>query len=493
MTDEEVHLRRRVSVLHYLGVILIAFSALQAAPLIVSVLYRETVRFPMRYFAIPAAVAVALGLLLALFFRPRRMTVGTAMAVGALGWFALSLLGAVPFWLALKITFLDAFFEAASGFTTTGATVFTGLELLPKSLLFWRALTEWIGGLGIFTLFLFVMREGGAHHALMGAEAHKAQSERFSPGVFSSLRILWAIYGGLTVACALALWLEGLNVFDAITHALTTVSTGGFSNYDGSIAYFAGAPGVHVVAVEYTILFFMLLGGTSFLVHWNLLRRRWRSAFASPELRAWLGLLLVATLVVALGDRMRLADVTWHDHVRSSLFHVVSVATTTGFTIRDLSDFAPLAQQVLLLLMLIGGCVGSTAGGLKVFRVTVLGQLLSRRLRLITRSPQEVVPLTLGRRALSEDEAERTVAVAFGWVIGLAIVWWVATGTSSLGGWTSLSAAASAIGNVGPSFAPPDFVASVGSTAKVFYILAMIAGRLEILPFLLIFSRRAWK
>ena len=486
-------MRRRVSVLHYLGVILIAFSALQAAPLLVSVLYRETVRFPMRSFAIPAAISLVVGLLFALAFRPRRMTIGTAMAVGALGWFALSLLGAIPIWLPLRVTYLDAFFEAVSGFTTTGATMLSGLELLPKSLLFWRALTEWIGGLGIFTLFLFVMREGGGQHALMGAEAHKAQSERFSPGVFSSLRILWAIYGGLTVSCAVALWLEGLTPFDAITHALTTISTGGFSNYDASIAHFATVDGVKTVAVEYTILLFMFLGGTSFLVHWNLLRRRWRSILTSFELRAWLALLLGATILVAVGDRGRLGGLGWHDHVRSSLFHVVSVATTTGFTIRGLTDFSPLAQQALLVLMLIGGCVGSTSGGLKVFRVAILGRLLTRRLRLITRSNQEVVPLTLGHRALARDEAERTVAVAVGWAIGLGIVWVVGTAFSSLGGWSSLSAAASALGNIGPSFIPPDTVASVGPVVKVFYILAMIAGRLEILPFLLIFSRRAWR
>jgi len=327
----------------------------------------------------------------------------------------------------------------------------------------------------------------------MGAEAHKAQSERFSPGVFSSLRILWAIYGGLTISCALALWLEGLTPFDAITHALTTISTGGFSNYDASIAHFGTVDGVRTVAVEYTILLFMFLGGTSFLVHWNLLRRRWRSILRSVELRAWLAILFGASILVAVGDRGRLAGMGWHEHFRSSLFHVVSVATTTGFTIRDLTDFSPLAQQALFVLMLIGGCVGSTAGGLKVFRVAVLGRLLNRRLRLITRSSHEVVPLTLGRRTLAGDEAERTVAVAVGWMVGLGIVWLVGTGFSSLGGWASLSTAASALGNVGPSFVAPDAIASVGPVVKVFYILAMIAGRLEILPFLLIFSRRAWR
>jgi trk system potassium uptake protein TrkH len=484
---------RRLSVLHYLGVILVAFSALQAAPLLVSAIYRETVRFPMRNFGISAAVSLAVGLALLLLFKRRNLTTGRAMAVGALGWFALSLLGAIPYWLPLRITFLDAFFEAASGFTTTGATVLSGLEILPKSLLFWRALTEWIGGLGIFTLFLFILREGGSQHTLLGAEAHKASSERFSPGVFSSLRILWGIYGGLTVLCAVALWIEHLSPFDAVTHAFTTVSTGGFSNYDASIAHFATVPGVSAIAVEYTLTLFMFLGGTSFLVHWNLLRRRWRAAFSNVELRAWLGFLLVASVLVFVGDRARVATIGFHEHVRSSLFHVISVATTTGFTTRDLASFSPLAQQVFLALMLVGGCVGSTAGGLKVLRVTILGRVLGRRLRMITRSSQEVVPLRLGRRTLTPDRAERAAGIAVGWVAALGVVWVVATLTSSLDGWDSLSAAASALGNVGPNFVRPETFASVGATAKVFYILAMIAGRLEILPILLIFSRRAWR
>ncbi|MFC2077661.1 TrkH family potassium uptake protein [Candidatus Bipolaricaulota bacterium] len=488
-------MRSRVSILHYLGVVLVAFSILQAAPLVVSAIYNETVRFPVRIYAIPAGLSLAAGLALASFFRPRRLTVGTAMAVGALGWFALSLVGAIPYWMALKITYLDAFFETASGFTTTGATLLSGLEILPKSLLLWRALTEWIGGLGIFTLFLFVIREGGSRHALLGAEVHKAASERFSPGVFSSLRILWSIYGGLTIACALLLWIEGLSPFDAAAHALTTVSTGGFSTYDASIAHFSAAGFRHAVAIEYTILVFMFLGGTSFLVHWNALRRRWRAVLWNPELRAWIGLLLGAVLLIAVADRARVADVGLHTHVRTSLFQVVSISTTTGFTTQDLAStwFSPFSRQILLLLMLIGGCVGSTAGGLKVLRVAVLGKLLGRRLRVVTRSSQEVVPLALGRRPLLRDEGERAMAIAIGWGIALAIVWLVTTFASRLDGWGSLSAAVSALGNIGPHFVGGEAFAEVGAAAKVVYILAMIAGRLEILPFLLIFSRRAWR
>ncbi len=488
-------MRSMRSVLYYLGIILIAFSVLQAAPLAISALYKETVEFPMRIYAIPAIISLGIGLVLVSLLKPRPMTPRLSMAVGALGWFALSLLGGVPYWLALDISFFDAFYEAVSGFTTTGATVLAGLQWLPKSILFWRALTQWIGGLGIFTLFLFVMRESGARHSLMGAETHKAASERFSPGVFSSLRILWLIYGGLTLVCGLLLWVEGMTPFDAAAHALTTLSTGGFSTQDASIGYFAQAGFDHAVAIEYTILAFMFLGGTSFLVFWNLLRRRWRSISGNVELKIWILLLLFAGSLVVLADRSNATTIGWHAHIRRSLFHVVSIATSTGFTIRDLSTtwFSPGTLQVLLTLMLIGGCVGSTAGGLKVFRVSVLGSLLRHRLRTILGSRLEVMPQQLGRHRLDRTEIERTVSVVVAWGLFLWIGWMLTTLVGRLDGWASLSGMVSALGNIGPHYIQPSVRANLGPAVKAVYVLAMIAGRLEILPLIILFSRRTWR
>jgi len=488
-------MRRYGAVLHYLGTILVAFSLLQAAPLLISAIYRETVRFPMRIYVIPAGISLSVGLLLVFLFHSRRLTLGAAMAVGTLGWFTLSLLGAIPYWLALDVTYLDAFFEATSGFTTTGATLFTGLSLLPKSILLWRGLTEWIGGLGIFTLFLFVFREGGDRHILMSAEAHKAASERFSPGLFSSLRILWSIYAGLTVGCALLLWAEGMSPFDAAVHGMTAVSTGGFSNYDASIGHFAAAGYPHAAGIEYTIIAFMFLGGTSFLVHWHLLRRRLAAVFRNTEVLAWIGMLIGATALVAIADRGRIADVGVQEYIRSALFHVISIASTTGFTTHPIDSvwFSPFTKQVLFLLMLVGGCIGSTSGGLKVMRVVLLGKLLRRRLRGITGTRHEVLPVTLNRRLVPSGEVERAAAVAVGWAGSIVLVWLAASAASGLGGWESLSAAAAALGNVGPNYIPSEAFLRIGAGAKVTYILAMVAGRLEILPLLLIFSRRVWR
>ena len=488
-------MRSMQSAFYYLGVILIAFSVLQAAPLAISALYNETVEFPMRIYAIPAIISLGIGLMLVLLLKPRPMTPRLSMAVGTLGWFALSLLGGVPYWLALDISYLSAFYEAVSGFTTTGATFLTGLQWLPKSILFWRALTQWIGGLGIFTLFLFVMRESGARHSLMGAETHKAATERFSPGVFSSLRILWLIYGSLTLACGLLLWVEGMTPFDAAAHALTTISTGGFSTHDASIGYFARAGFEHAVAIEYTILVFMFLGGTSFLIFWNLLRRKWRSISGNVELRVWVLLLLFASGLVVLADRSNIAAIGWHSHIRNSLFHVVSIATTTGFTIRDVSTtwFSPGTRQVLLTLMLIGGCVGSTSGGLKVLRMSVLGSVLHHRLRTILGSRLEVMPRQLGRHRLDRTEIDQTISVVVAWGLFLWVGWMLATLVGRLDGWASLSGMISALGNIGPHYIQPAVNASLGSGIKTMYALAMIAGRLEIIPLIILFSRKTWR
>jgi trk system potassium uptake protein len=483
------------SVLYYLGFILVAFSVLQAAPLAVSVIYNETVQFPMRIYAIPAIISLIAGSAFVLLLRPRAMTVRLSMAVGTMGWFVLSLLGAIPYWLALDIRFLDALLEAVYGFTTTGVTFLSGLQGLPKSLLFWRALTQWIGGLGIFTLFLFVVREPGARHSLMGAESHKASIERFSPGVFSSLKILWLIYGGLTVACGLLLWMWGLTPFDAVAHALTTSSTGGFSTYDTSIAHFAQAGYPHAVAIEYTFLMFMFLGGTSFVLLWNLLRRRWHPVAKNYELKAWLLLLSLGSGLLIWADRGHAADHGWHAHIRSSLFHVVSMATSSGFVLRDLSSvwFSPTAKQTLLLLMLIGGCIGSTAGGLKVYRLGVLWSVLRHRLRTAVASPREVVPPQLGQQPLARAEIDQTVAIAVGWGGVLIVGWLAGTWIGRLSEWTSLSAIVSALSNIGPHFVPAAEHAALSPWMKGIHALAMLAGRLEILPVIILFSRRTWR
>ncbi len=483
-------MRNLSTVLHHLGIVLIAFAFLQSLPLIISATYVETITFPVRIYAIPAVIAFVLGILLTGLFKPSPMNEGTAMVIGALGWFGLSLIGAVPYWLALKITYLDAFFETVSGFTTTGATILIGLDGLPHSVLFWRALTEWIGGLGIFTLFLFVAVRSGMSHNLLSSESHKATTQRFSSGVFSSLRILWGIYISLTILCGVALLIEGLSPFDAAVHALTTISTGGFSSHDLNIGYFR-QQGYNHVAIEYTVILFMFLGGTSFLVHWNLIRRRFAPLRKNMELRLWFFIVMVATAIVVLtsGTQAPLGE-----RFRASLFQVMAMASGTGFSTMDIagSFFGSAAKQVFLILMFVGGCIGSTSGGVKVWRIGVLGKLLAHQMRLVFRPSRQVTPFVIDNEVMREGEVYRIAAIFFAWVLIAAtgsFITGVFTGFSPL---ESFSGTISALSNVGPSYINQAAYASMNAVVKVFYILVMVAGRLEILPLLLIFSHRAW-
>jgi len=288
-----------------------------------------------------------------------------------------------------------------------------------------------------------------------------------------------------------SLWIEGLSPFDAIVHALTTISTGGFSSHDASIAYFHQS-GYHYVAIDYTLILFMFLGGTSFLVHWNIIRRRLSALRVNMELRLWVLLIIGATLIVAFGGGMH---AVLGERIRASLFQVVAIASSTGFVTKNIAGnfFGPAAKQVFLLLMFIGGCVGSTAGGVKVWRIGVLGKLLHHQLRLISRPSREVVPFVIDGEVMHSREVYRTAAITFAWVAIAAIGSLITGLLTGFGPLESFSGMISALSNIGPSYIDPTAYVTMNAGLKVFYILAMVAGRLELLPLFLIFSRRVWR
>jgi len=221
-----------------------------------------------------------------------------SMLMCALGWLIASALGALPFVIAIGSNCLDAYFEAMSGFTTTGITVFSGLDNMPRSILFWRSLTQWMGGIGILSFFLMVIfQSGGAHH-MFGAESHKISSVRPAPGLFHTLRILWAIYAMFTVLAAVILALEKMPVFDAVCHALTALSTGGFSPHDSSIAFYSSTGHPNYRLIEYTLVFFMMLGGINFLIHYRVLTRDFKALWDNTEIRYWWRLIAGFTAII---------------------------------------------------------------------------------------------------------------------------------------------------------------------------------------------------
>lgn len=507
-------------VLGYVGTVLMVFSAIIVLPILVLVFNYATDQgqVPPNAFIIPAALSFAVGFLLHRFGKGRALNASQSMLVMVIGWIAVPAIGAMPYWLMhvgkdvaaarqlvrmadpLHISYLDAYFESMSGFTTTGMTLFAGLDHYPRSILFWRSLTEWVGGLGILSFFILVLFSAGEAHTLYGAESTKIFSRRPVPGVLNTVKVLWMIYAAFTAAGFIAFWAEGVGAFDAASLALTTVSTGGFANYDANAGYYAGHAALypHYRVVEYTIIIGMLAGSVSFLVHYRLFRGNVSALWNTSEMRMWWYVLAASTVLVAYdvtsqGHLKSAADV--EEKFRAALFQATSMFTTSGFNTKDISNqgvFASLSRQVFLILMVIGAAGGSTASGVKLFRVVLLGKAASRELHAIVSPHRAVKPFVLDGEIIEADEVIRTAGIVFAWLAVVAAGGIVTAIFSEQGALESLSAMASATFNVGPCFIGNAALLHLHPVLKVTYVIGMLAGRLEILPVLLLFNRRAW-
>jgi len=457
-------------------------------------------------FIAPALLAFVLGLLLRTVFKPTTFGTAGSMLMCALGWLVASALGAVPFVIGIKSGYLDAYFEAMSGFTTTGITVYSGLDEMPRSILFWRSLTQWLGGLGILSFFLIVVFRGSGAHHIFGAESHKISSGRPAPGLFNTLKILWAIYAGFTLLAAGAYAVEKMPIFDAVCHALATLSTGGFSPHDSSIDFYrlAGHPNYRLI--EYTVTFFMMLGGINFLIHYRVLTGDFKALWDNVEIRYWWALIVGFLLLVML-DHLRasgllgalltggVAPAELERTFRYGIFQIIALLTTTGFGTQDIGSpfFGAASRQLFLVMMLIGGCVGSTGGGFKVLRIAILNRLMLRELLKFRVSPRASTALVIDGKIVPEGEVDRVAALFFTWV-GLIVIGGLVTALfSQQGALASASGMFSALGNIGPCYiSVPDMI-DIHPVVKVTYIIGMLAGRLEILPVLLMFNPKAWR
>ena len=417
------------------------------------------------------------------------------MLLCAIGWIGISALGALPFWHGLGVSYLDAYFESVSGFTTTGITMLTRLDGMPRSILFWRALIQWLGGLGILTFFLLLVSAGGSATVLFSAETHKIFSKRPAPGLFHTLRILWSIYAAFTLLIAAMLVAAGTSVFDAISHSFTCLSTGGYSPYDASIAHYGLSGQGHYVAIEYILILGMVLGGANFLIHYRILTGGLSALWDNLEMKLWWGILAAATALVALDCWLNFGSSRGgaSETFRHSLFQVVSIATTTGYATRDIGvDYPALAMQIFLVLMVVGGCVGSTGGGIKVLRIGVLLKMLSRQVRRVIHGRSAVVPVIVDRERIGPEELRRVSALFFAWMLLLAFGGGITALLSNLGPIEAASGMFSALGNIGPCFISVADMTRLDPIVKITYIVGMLAGRLEVLPLLLLLSRRAW-
>lgn len=475
---------------------LLLLGAMLAVPLLYSLISHED-GTPFA-FALTAVLSLLTGSSLFLTRDRRSPSTAQGMVICSFSWLVLSSFGSIPFIFAMKTAPMDALFESVSGFTTTGITVFTGLEELPRSILLWRSISQWIGGLGILTFFMAVASRTPGAHRLIEAESHKIFAGRPVPGLMHTVRILWTIYGSFTVAVAMAYFLAGMDPFDAANHALTTIATGGFSTHDASMGWFSStATGNHVM-MEYIAIMGMLAGSVSFLVHYRIFAGDGPLAlFKGAEIRLFWGIILGGFLVIS--AEQLITSGFWDDPepaLRKNLFQTVSILTTTGYATEELTSpfFGAGARQLFLMMMVVGGCVGSTSGGIKVLRVSILLSGAREELSKLFRADRALSGIRYQGRLIGRHELSRITGIVFLWFLllgagGLA----TALLAPGMDGYTAFSGMFSALGNIGPSLISQQQVVELHWGAKVIHMAGMLAGRLEILPVLLLFSRKAWR
>ena len=414
------------------------------------------------------------------------------LGVVAFGWLLAGLAGSAPFLLSGVITSpVAALFETVSGMTTTGASVIPVLENVPKGLLLWRSMSQLIGGMGVLILVVAILPFAGAGGMqLYRAEMPGPSKDRIEPRVASTAKMLWGVYLLLIVALIILLRLGGVTWFDAVCHAFTTMATGGFSTRTASVGAFQS------VYVETVLIVFMMLAGINFALHYRLLRGEFSAWWRDAEMRFFLAVFIVATLAGTIGlHQARAASgLEWSGALRQVGFTCASLMTTTGFATADYDQWPALLKTMLVLLMLMGGCAGSTAGGLKAGRVHVMVKSIFREIRLFMQ-PQAVIPVRLGRKSLDDELLLAIVSfIALFGVVTLAGVLAMIPFTADIE--TAATSAITCMANAGPGFAavgPACNYASVPEAGQAILIALMLIGRLELYTVLAVFMPAFWR
>lgn len=481
-----------------LGGLIMAIGLALLLPTLVAIGYGEA---SWTAFAGTAAGAMAGGAILFALFRPaEELRLRETFLLVTLAWVVVSLIGAVPFVLSGALqSYTDAVFETASGFTTTGATILGGtasngvptpaIEALDKSLLFWRSLTHWLGGMGIIVLTLALLPLLGiGGMQLYKAEYSGSTEDKLTPRIRETAKLLWGIYIGMTAALALLLWVHpSMDWFEAVNHAFSTMATGGFSTQNDSVA------GFNSVYIDVVIIIFMALAGINFALHFRLFTGDIRSVWANRELRFYGSLLLLFSLAISL-CLWALNGYTVGDALRYGAFQVVSLLTTTGFGTDDYLLWAPLPAFLLFLLFFSGGCAGSTGGGIKMIRLLITLKTIGREFKQLVH-PQAVLPLRLGTRVVDQQILKHIL----GFLVMYLLVFLLGALAMTAFGYDFMSAMGASIaslGNIGPAwgaFGPVENYAEVPYLGKWLLVFLMILGRLELFTVLVLFAPYFWK
>ena len=472
-------------VLYTMGRVVLLEAAFLVLPMAVSLLYGERCAVS---FGLTILVALAVGFLLTFLCRGSHGTssIKDGFMIVALTWIMLSAIGALPFVFSREIpSYVDAFFETVSGFTTTGATILTDVEALSRGMIFWRSFTHWIGGMGILVFVVMLMKTTDRSINILKAEMPGPTVDKLAPKSRDTARILYLLYIALTVLETVLLLLGGMGLFDSVVHSLSTAGTGGFGAYNASAANFSPY-------IQWVLTVFMLLFGVNFNLYYLLLLGRVRDIFRNTEFKVYLGIIAAAVTIITV-DILPLYQ-SFSTSLRQASFQVAAIMSTTGFVTADFTVWSPLSKTLLLLLMFLGGCAGSTAGGLKLSRIIILCKMARRELRRTLR-PRVVDVIKMDGHRLEEQTAH-SVAVYFALYMLCIGALLVALSFSPFDLETNLFSSVSCFNNVGPAFGMAGPVGNYSlyqPVLKLLLCVGMLLGRLEIYPMLLLFVPAAWR
>ena len=454
-------------------------------PALVSLIYGE---FSGVYFLIPSGILIVIYLLVGMKKPEKRTIYGKeGMVIVASAWILWSLFGALPFTISGSIpSYLDAFFETVSGFTTTGSSILTDVEALPQGMLFWRSFTHWIGGMGVlvFVMVLTTLDKRNSMY-LMRAEVPGPEKDKLVPRTMSTARILYGMYLGLTLIEVILLLLGGMNMFDSLIHAFGTAGTGGFSNYAASVGHFDSA------YIDGVISIFMILFGVNFNLYFFLLIRDFKPVWKNEELRAYLGIILAAVAVITLNISGQYPNPL--KAFRYALFQVASIITTTGYATADYNAWPMLSQCILLMLMVIGACASSTGGGIKVSRFLMVLKCIKREIKQMVH-PKSISIIRVNDKKVGADVL-RSLYVYLMAYAGIVVGSVLIVSIDNLDFGTTFSSVLATLNNIGPGIAdvgPVGNFAEFSPLSKIVFCFDMLAGRLEIFPFLMLFTASAW-
>ena len=480
---------RLFAIQRILGLLLIVFSSSLLPPMLVSLWYGDGA-----HLAFVTAFFITLGIGFVSWLPVRRhkrdMRMRDGFIVVVLFWFVLSAIGALPFMLSIKpqLSLTDSLFEAISGLTTTGATVITAIDELPRSILYYRQQLQWLGGMGIVVLAVAVLPLLGVG----GMQLYRAETpgpvkdSKLTPRIAETAKALWYIYLGLTIACTLAYWIAGMEFFDAIGHAFSTVSIGGFSTHDASIGYY------NSTSIEMIAVIFMLISGVNFALHFMAWRSQsFKNYLKDSEFKFYISLLMTVTFIVTLYLFFSSTYDDWASAFFNALFQSVSIGTTTGFTTAEFYNWPGFVAILLLFTSFVGGCAGSTGGGIKVIRFLLLIKQGTREiLRLI--HPAAQIPIRIGGNTVPYRVVD-AIWGFFALYVASFIMMYLALAMTGLDLMTAYSAVAATINNLGPGLAGVGaHYADLSDPAKWILCFAMLLGRLEIFTLLVILSPAFW-